>query len=245
MVYDKERQRWIEEDGTDRLPHRPDAFFTLRLFSEETGEVVQQFFYEADRGTMNTTYMRMKLRAHFHFVALQKEHREIYRADRIRAVLVESLIRREPSSCARRQRTPSCRGEIQRPCFGLQAATASTACRSQHREADNAHGARAALRQRTALRFSTRVGHRAREPDEPARLRLAHHTKNARTDPQPTISLPRVRRHFRSHFMLKKHCKEHSGPERCMTFDPSAKGVSSLWKERANTCVGAFIRRAA
>jgi hypothetical protein len=90
LVYEKDRQRWLEEEGTERLPHRPDAFFTLRLFSEETGEVFQQFFYEADRGTVNTTDMRLKFRAHFHFVAVQKKHREVYRADRIRAVLVES-----------------------------------------------------------------------------------------------------------------------------------------------------------
>ena len=72
------------------LPHRPDAFFTLRFPNEREGQNRSNFFYEADRKTTNIPKMLKKLKAHFEFIR-QKKHQELYGIRRIRAVLVETL----------------------------------------------------------------------------------------------------------------------------------------------------------
>jgi hypothetical protein len=83
--------KWLVEETTELLPHRPDAFFTLS-FQNSKGEKQQySFFYEADRKTTNTTRLIRKLRAHFHYVVVQNKHREHFEVPRIRAVLVETL----------------------------------------------------------------------------------------------------------------------------------------------------------
>lgn len=79
---------WHKEAGDERIPHRPDALFTLRI---ATKEEPRHFFYEADRKTMNTTDMIKKFRGHFHYVAKARQHREDYGIQRIRAVLTETL----------------------------------------------------------------------------------------------------------------------------------------------------------
>lgn len=81
---------WQELDQTERLPHRPDAFFTLS-FPNDEGREALHFFYEADRHRTNTHKYNKKLRAHFHFVVKQKQHQEIYSINRIRAVLTETI----------------------------------------------------------------------------------------------------------------------------------------------------------
>ena len=73
------------------LPHRPDAFFTLRFPNEPEDRNRAHFFYEADRNTMNPTDMRRKFRAHFEYIVRQRKHQENYGIRRIRAVLVETL----------------------------------------------------------------------------------------------------------------------------------------------------------
>ena len=73
------------------LPHRPDAFFTLRFPFEPEDSNVAHFFYEADRKTTNTTKFRRKLKAHYEFIVGQRKHQEEYGIRRIRAVLVETL----------------------------------------------------------------------------------------------------------------------------------------------------------
>jgi hypothetical protein len=81
---------WQESDETERLPVEPDALFTL-TFAEGTGARRQaHFFYEGDRGTMNTTDMLKKLRAYYHFVKKQQRHREAFGIHPIRAVLIET-----------------------------------------------------------------------------------------------------------------------------------------------------------
>lgn len=80
--------KWKEADETERLPHRPDAFFTLR-FPESNREPLH-FLYEADRHRTNTHKFNRKLRAHFHFVVKQKQHQELYKIKRVRAVLTET-----------------------------------------------------------------------------------------------------------------------------------------------------------
>lgn len=84
---------WVEDDGTERLPHRPDGFATLRYTDRPAEKQLAHFFYEADRKTMKSTDMKMKLRAHFHFcVRRQRDYlQKIYGIDHIRAVLVETL----------------------------------------------------------------------------------------------------------------------------------------------------------
>jgi hypothetical protein len=80
---------WQESDETERLPVEPDALFTLG-FAEDAGHRQANFFYEADRGTMNTTDMLKKLRAYYHFVKKQQGHREAFGIHPIRAVLIET-----------------------------------------------------------------------------------------------------------------------------------------------------------
>lgn len=83
--------KWRESDETERLPHRPDAFFTLR-FPQQTERESLSFFYEADRHRSNTNKFSKKLRAHFHFAVKQKARlRETYGLNRIRAVLTETV----------------------------------------------------------------------------------------------------------------------------------------------------------
>ena len=84
--------QWQELPGKEWLPHRPDAFFTLRFPGNPEGRQHSHFFYEADRGTENTTRFKMKLRAHWHFIVKQNLHRTMgcYNVHGIRAVLTES-----------------------------------------------------------------------------------------------------------------------------------------------------------
>jgi hypothetical protein len=83
--------RWQQLDESERLPHRPDAFFTLS-FPKDKDRDPLHFFYEADRHRTNTNKYNKKLRAHFHFAVKQKKRlKEIYGLDRIRAVLTETI----------------------------------------------------------------------------------------------------------------------------------------------------------
>lgn len=72
------------------LPHRPDAFFTLRFPQEPEGQNRSNFFYEADRNRTSIPKMMKKLKAHFEFIR-QKKHQELYGIKRLRAVLIETL----------------------------------------------------------------------------------------------------------------------------------------------------------
>ena len=81
---------WQESDQTEQLPHRPDAFFTLRIASENSS-MEKHFLYEADRHRTNAQKYNRKLRAHFHFVVKQKLYKTIYGIDRVRAVLTETV----------------------------------------------------------------------------------------------------------------------------------------------------------
>lgn len=83
--------QWRELDDKERLPHRPDAFFTLSFPNDQSREPMH-FFYEADRHRTNTNRFNKKLRAHFHFAVKQKERlRQSYGLNRIRAVLTETV----------------------------------------------------------------------------------------------------------------------------------------------------------
>jgi len=81
---------WQESDQTEQLPHRPDAFFTLRINKESNSKELH-FLYEADRHRTNAQKYNRKLRAHFHFVVKQKLYKDIYGIDRVRAVLTETV----------------------------------------------------------------------------------------------------------------------------------------------------------
>jgi hypothetical protein len=81
---------WQESDETERLPVEPDALFSLGFADGKQGQRQAHFFYEADRGTMNTTDMLKKLRAYYHFIKKQQRHREAFGIHPIRAVLVET-----------------------------------------------------------------------------------------------------------------------------------------------------------
>ena len=61
-----------DSDKTERLPHWPDAFFTLR-FPHQLRE--ESFFYEADRNNTSVPKYARKLRAHYQFIVEQKKHR--------------------------------------------------------------------------------------------------------------------------------------------------------------------------
>jgi len=92
VAFDNQRDLWGEQKETERLPHRPDAFFTLRFTDRPEGDQDSHFFYEADRKT-TTDRKRIikKLRAHFHYIVKQKRHETDYQINRIRAVLVETI----------------------------------------------------------------------------------------------------------------------------------------------------------
>jgi hypothetical protein len=79
---------WHKQEGDERIPHRPDALFTIHVAGHEEP---RHFFYEADRKTTNTTRMIKKLRGHFYYIAKARQHRDDYGIQRIRAVLTETL----------------------------------------------------------------------------------------------------------------------------------------------------------
>lgn len=81
---------WRETDDLERLPVEPDGMFTLRFPARPPESQLAHFFYEADRGTMNYTDMREKLRAYYHFIKKQQRHKEEFGIHPIRAVLVET-----------------------------------------------------------------------------------------------------------------------------------------------------------
>ncbi len=81
---------WQESDETERLPVEPDALFTLEFSKSEEKPRQAHFFYEADRGTMNTTDMLKKFRAYYHFIKKQQRHKEAFGVHPIRAVLIET-----------------------------------------------------------------------------------------------------------------------------------------------------------
>jgi Replication-relaxation len=82
---------WQQQEATEDLPHRPDAFFTLVFQKEPDLEKKAHFFYEADRKTTNVTRFIKKLRSHFHYIVKQKLYQEHHGVGRIRAVLIETL----------------------------------------------------------------------------------------------------------------------------------------------------------
>jgi hypothetical protein len=83
-------QRWSESDKTETLPHRPDAFFSLRFPHKDGDQELAHYFYEADRKHTSTKKHNRKLRAHFHYIVKQRRHEEHYGVKRIRAVLIET-----------------------------------------------------------------------------------------------------------------------------------------------------------
>jgi hypothetical protein len=82
---------WSESEETEILPHRPDAFFTLRFFDRPGDQQEVNYFYEADRKHTSIKKHNRKLRAHFHYVVKQRKHQEHYSVSRIRAVLIETI----------------------------------------------------------------------------------------------------------------------------------------------------------
>jgi hypothetical protein len=80
-----------ETEETEKIPHRPDAFFALHFPEKEGNDKAQYFFYEADRMTTSLKKMQKKLRGHFQYIVKQKKHVQDYGIPRIRAVLVESI----------------------------------------------------------------------------------------------------------------------------------------------------------
>jgi|SRR5579872_420691 len=87
------RGAWEEDiDHSERVPHRPDAFFTVSIEDGVGSEPrLAHFFYEADRATMTVADMRQKLRGYFYFIKKEAAQRQIYNAHPIRAVLIETL----------------------------------------------------------------------------------------------------------------------------------------------------------
>jgi hypothetical protein len=91
VVKTRGQELWQETDGTESLPHRPDAFFTLKVRQPNGEYELKSFLYEADRTTEAAPRMQMKLRAHWHFCVKQNRHRlPPYNTQNIRAVLIES-----------------------------------------------------------------------------------------------------------------------------------------------------------
>lgn len=83
--------RWFDSEDKEALPHRPDAFFTLRFADRPENQQEASYFYEADRKHTSTKKHNRKLRAHFHYIVKQRRHQEHYGVSRIRAVLIETI----------------------------------------------------------------------------------------------------------------------------------------------------------
>jgi hypothetical protein len=89
---DGDHYSWEESGETERLPVEPDGLFSLRFLDRPEEAQIAHFFYEADRGSMNSTDMLKKLRAYYHFVKRQQRHKESFGIHPIRAVLVETTV---------------------------------------------------------------------------------------------------------------------------------------------------------
>lgn len=131
--------KWIETDDSERLPHRPDAFFTLHFPQAPEGAQHAHFFYEADRKTTSTKKMVKKLRAHFHFVVRQRRHQEKYQIRRLRAVLVETLDVAWAEALREAARHPIVSGAKPSPLFWFTASELFT----KEREVQQSRGVRA------------------------------------------------------------------------------------------------------
>ncbi|MDA2933797.1 replication-relaxation family protein [Acidobacteria bacterium AH-259-D05] len=117
LRYDSKQQVLFEHEETKKLPHRPDAFFSLHFPNAPEGGRYSHFFYEADRKTSDTDRFVKKLRVHFHFVVRQKRHRLKYNTQRIRAVLTETLDTSWAENLREAARHPAVSGEKPSPLF--------------------------------------------------------------------------------------------------------------------------------
>jgi hypothetical protein len=78
------------ERKKERIPHRPDAFFTLTFPNTPTKKDTS-YLYEAERQTNSAPKLNKKLRGHFHFIARQgRSELPPYNVKSIKAVLVET-----------------------------------------------------------------------------------------------------------------------------------------------------------
>jgi len=103
---------WQEFTTLEKLPHRPDAFFTLYFPSNPPDKQRSHFLYEADRGTENTSRYKIKLRAHWHFIVKHQLQRQApYSVHAIRAVLTESLTNRWAQNLREAARHPIVSGK--------------------------------------------------------------------------------------------------------------------------------------
>ena len=94
MHYNPDTHEWSETSESERLPVRPDAFFTLRFRDRAVGDQDLHFCYEADRQTTSGPTFARKLRAYHQFILRQKSEQHIERhfgVNRIRAVMTETL----------------------------------------------------------------------------------------------------------------------------------------------------------
>jgi hypothetical protein len=104
-------------ERTARLPHRPDAFFTLHFPNEPEGRQRAHFFYELDRKTTTTKRFIKKLRAHFEFIVRQRLHEKHYGIKRVRAVLVETTDPAWAERLREAARNPYVSGDTASPLF--------------------------------------------------------------------------------------------------------------------------------
>lgn len=124
--YNRQQDLWGNTGETARLPHRPDAFFTLRLADRGTEAQEVSFFYEADRARTSGARFQEKLRAHFHYVVKQRRHAAHYGVNRIRAVLIETLTPRWADHLRRAAQHPLVSGPRPSPLFWFTPSTLFT-----------------------------------------------------------------------------------------------------------------------
>jgi len=115
--YNPDTKAWYFDGEKERLPHRPDAFFSLELPRSPEGERRANFFYEADRSTTSSETFRNKLRAYFHYIAREQRHRAAYGINRVRAVLIETLNRPRANQLHGVARHPAVIGPKPSPLF--------------------------------------------------------------------------------------------------------------------------------
>lgn len=89
--FDGQRDLWGEDQQLEPLPHRPDAFFTLRFPHRPEAKQFESFLYEHDRKTTtDRKRITKKLRAHFQYIIKNHQYRTDYGVNSIKAVIIET-----------------------------------------------------------------------------------------------------------------------------------------------------------
>ena len=106
LTFNEGRGEWQETDQAERLPVRPDFFYTLYFAQRPEGDQFISFFYERDRGNTWSTRWKKRFRAYWYYVVKQKQIRTDFGLSRVR-VLIESTTAHWTESLRRLAQDPA------------------------------------------------------------------------------------------------------------------------------------------